>query len=124
MIRYMFAVLFLFTLDAQAKYVAHWQIVVCTMGGMAKIYVDGVLVKSETLCGTSDMLSYTSAYNLYIGKMQSSSTGIFDGSIDNVTIWDEALTAPEITRLYNLGHGTETIDFNDRRFLRQRTRYE
>ncbi|MHC4457842.1 MAG: hypothetical protein ACYS0I_12295, partial [Planctomycetota bacterium] len=33
----------------------------------------------------------------------------FEGSIDNVMIFDRALTAEEIETLYNEGNGTETF---------------
>jgi len=65
------------------------------------LYVDGVL-KASNSWATIPVTAYSSKIN--IGRRDS---GSFDGSIDDVRIFNRSLTQDEITTLYNDGAGTE-----------------
>ncbi len=65
-------------------------------GDKIRIYVDGVQVKSVNFKGTIDP---SVNYNLKIGRIADDSTAdkrFFHGLIDEVRIWDEALSAGDI----------------------------
>jgi hypothetical protein len=67
-------------------------------GNYMKIYVNGSLVATSI-----DLSSYTPPINdlsLQIGGETSVSTWYFDGLIDEVAIWDRALTDTEIRDVY------------------------
>ena len=65
--------------------------------GSIKLYVDGVLIESKTNATPGTAISNNS--NLKIGKNSSS----FIGIVDDLSIWNEVLTANELTALYNSG---------------------
>ncbi|MEK7174650.1 MAG: LamG domain-containing protein, partial [Patescibacteria group bacterium] len=70
-----------------------WYHVVGTHDGQtANVYVDGILKSSSTSSGTS----FTST-----GLRVGADTEVFDGQIDDVRIYNRALSAAEISALYN-----------------------
>jgi hypothetical protein len=73
-----------------------------------KIYKNGIL----TVTGTLNMNSFQSTSNLYLGFLPTSTTNItqsnFKGKIDDLIIWNRALTQEEISNLYNA-----QLSFND-----------
>jgi hypothetical protein len=86
-----------------------WHMITCTAdGSVIKIYVDGAL---ETLQegGTSGSFPYDLAWTtgeiqFRIGYRDADDLYMV-GKIDDVTVWDRALSAAEITSLYNSGDG-------------------
>jgi len=66
------------------------------------IYLDGVLNNSNIV--VSGDISQTTN-NALIGRASHIETSWFNSSIDEVGIWDEALTTNKITELYNSGNG-------------------
>jgi hypothetical protein len=69
-----------------------WQHVAATYDGTtARFYVDGALVASKPFSG-----SVGDANSWRIGAYGSSATGFFDGTIDEVRIYNRALAASEI----------------------------
>ncbi len=65
--------------------------------GAIKIYVDGV----ESSLTTVEEINYTSGTNLYIGNRQDNHAQTrFNGTIDEVKIWNRALTEEEIIEEY------------------------
>jgi hypothetical protein len=58
-------------------------------------------------------LAGTSLYGAYIGVIHSHAKGhlqkFFNGLIDDVAVWDRALTMEEISPLYNNGEGTPVV---------------
>lgn len=62
--------------------------------GEAKIYVNGVLDKSATGFYLPNSLVRTKQY---LGKSNWSSDGYFNGAIDNVSVWNKALSQAEVT---------------------------
>ncbi|SVE19954.1 uncharacterized protein METZ01_LOCUS472808, partial [marine metagenome] len=70
-------------------------------GSMSKIYVNGSLINSTSQGGTA-----ASTGDLKIG-LQSHETGssrYWNGNIDEVAIWNDALSAMEVAALYNSGN--------------------
>jgi len=64
-------------------------------------YINGVVSADN---GNSIYSSiYNSSTHLDIGRKQDSSPEYFPGSLDDVRIYNRALTQAEITQLYNLG---------------------
>jgi hypothetical protein len=74
----------------------------CVSSGRMVMYKNGVEVNEANNVPTQGISTKT-----YIGRF---STGFYmKGAIDNVMIFNRALTAAEIAALYNRGNGTETI---------------
>jgi hypothetical protein len=72
--------------------------------GTLVLYKNGVSVKTATSVATQAASTTT-----YIGRFLNVNTYNFAGSIDNAMVFNRALTAEEITALYNAGNGTETL---------------
>lgn len=72
-------------------------------GTTVKLYLNGSEVASTSYSGGIS----TTTRNLCIGCIDftSGNTRFFDGQIDEVGIWDRALTTDEISALYNSGNG-------------------
>ena len=74
-------------------------------GSAVRLYIDGVLAdsdtQSESLLGNSNPLMFGTRY----GPIVNSSCGepSLNGSLDEVRLYNRALSADEIKRLYNLG---------------------
>ena len=85
-----------------------------TLDNKIHVYVDGVDDQGVLGHGDSDIpagydLSDTSLHNTYIGAIEDTPLGrFFDGSIDDVAVWNRALTAEEVTYLWNNGDGNTT----------------
>ena len=62
-------------------------------------YVDGEKVRTVTLAG--DIIVIEDGQNYVIGASNGAVT--FDGLIDEVRVYNRALSADEVKRLYNLG---------------------
>jgi len=72
-------------------------------GGTIRIYLDGSEANSTS--GTTNDLSTTR--NLYIGQTDTSDSSypdVFTGQIDDMRYYSKALTATEVSNLYNTGH--------------------
>jgi len=67
------------------------------------LYFDGSSVATQTASG-----AYAAAtLGTYLGSSDPSGTDYFDGKIDEVGVWTRALSASEITQLYNGGAGLQ-----------------
>ncbi|MGE0171365.1 MAG: cadherin-like beta sandwich domain-containing protein [Oligoflexales bacterium] len=81
----------------------HWAIVVPASGSPTLndllFYFDGELLTSAFNSSTTAINTGTVA-KLYIGKMLGSGTNYFQGSLDDIAIWDKALTSSEIETIY------------------------
>jgi len=75
-----------------------------TTGNML-VYVNGELIRTGSV-GNVVFENFVPASNLWIGK---SAVGFFNGDIDNVTIFNKALSSNEIKWLYKNGHGRENL---------------
>ena len=77
-----------------------WNHLVGTYDGTTlRIYVDGVLAGSTVAVGTIDATTLDSL----IGVHNSLATNFFNGLLDDVRIYNRALSNDEIKQLYNMG---------------------
>jgi len=81
----------------------NWHHVVAAWDGttdadMAKLYVDGAEDDSETADSTE---SSSATYDLFIGKFNTPYDNFYDGLLDDIRIYDRALTAAEVLAIYN-----------------------
>ena len=80
-----------------------YHIVLTFASSVTKLYVNGSNVATTSTSGYT-----TNQTNQYVGigdKAQTEDDEPFDGQIDEFAFWNEALTASEITALYNSGNG-------------------
>ena len=76
-----------------------WHMIVATLDTASKnraLYWDGNLAKSDSGGGTPNKTNLFS-----IGESTVFSGRFFNGSIDEVALWDRALTGAEVAKLYN-----------------------
>ena len=77
-----------------------WQNVVATFSGtQVKLYVDSELVSNSTIFSSTTMKDDSGDWA--IGANQPNGVNDFEGKISNVSIYDKALTAQEVTQNYN-----------------------
>ena len=75
-----------------------WTHVFCTWDGVtANIYLNGVL---ETSISETNEFTYGNVSDLILGARLKSGSGMFKGSMDEIAIWNTALTSTEINILY------------------------
>jgi len=83
-----------------------WHHIVGTYDGSSiKLYIDDVLEETTTWTG----LSYAGNNYIEIGSRNNagSSSPTFDGDIDELCVWNRALTTDEISELYNADAGKQ-----------------
>jgi len=84
-----------------------WHHIVCTFDGTTmKIYYDAALIGSFNFSGIIDNCV---GGELRFGKTWSQEPFYFNGIMDDIGMWDRALTAQEITDLFN---GSTTVGVN------------
>jgi hypothetical protein len=90
---------FLFSNPIQSNQWLHVVAVYSTISGKS-IYLNGTLFASNTQVGT---ITPNNTYNLYLGAHQPFAVNnwSWDGNLDDIGIWNRALTQQEITDLYN-----------------------
>jgi hypothetical protein len=76
-----------------------WRHIVVTVDGTDKFryYVDGVLRDTYT---NAELITDYDALPFILGKVHDENVYYFDGKIDDAGMWDRALTAAEISALY------------------------
>ena len=88
-----------------------WNFLMCTYDGtMLKFYLNGILVQS---LNSNLLLSY-SGNNLFIGVSNDPSVFVkyFSGKLDDIGIWNRALTQDEITSLYYSDNTCQSLVIN------------
>jgi hypothetical protein len=70
-------------------------------GQYSYLYLNGVLKGQVAMSGSVA----STTYPLELANQNSSNTTFFDGNIDEVAIWNDALMSAEVTALYNSGSG-------------------
>jgi hypothetical protein len=74
--------------------------------GTQKAYLDGNLIQTNVIAGTLDNI-YSNELN--IGRKPTSDFDAWGGLIDDIGIWNRALTAAEVQQLYTLNACTFTV---------------
>ena len=67
------------------------------------LFLDGALIQSVTSVKTLNLQNTTRPARIGAGNTNGSAEFFFNGKIDDVAVWDEALTDAEISALYNTG---------------------
>ena len=95
-----------YVVSPSAVSVGEWHHIVGTYDGTTqKLYIDGSLVSSAT---TSQTISTTT--NAEIGSRNfSDRANEFAGKIDELAIFDRALTADEVTAIYRIKYGANLV---------------
>jgi len=70
-------------------------------GDAVRLYIDGVLAETSS-AAPSGSITYNSSFNTLIGFNDLDSVYL-DGVVDDVRVYNRALSADEIKRLYNIG---------------------
>jgi hypothetical protein len=65
-------------------------------GNLTKLYINGIEVASQTISFTNEL-----NFPTFIGAFNSDGSYIFNGTIDNVKIWNRPLTIPELVSSIN-----------------------
>lgn len=86
-----------------SDYLDEWAFVTFTINNsFKKIYINGTEVLSSV---TGEGVLLDSVYNTYVGRIGSSSSFFFNGTLDEVMIFNKSLTEDEINILYELDLG-------------------
>ena len=72
-------------------------------GRTAYAYIDGSLVGSDSVSGSTSKPITASGYNVNIGRNPEYNGDYFNGAIDDVRIYNRALSADEVAALYTAG---------------------
>jgi hypothetical protein len=82
-----------------------YQISITYDGTNYKLYINGTL--NITITTAAPIWGTTGSNVVYIGRYFGSTGYHFNGKIDAVSTWTRALTASEVTELYNSGNGKQ-----------------
>ena len=87
----------------------NWSHVILSYGSsFVRVYLNGNLV-SETQWS----LNYNNSPSLFLGYWKSANARFWKGELDNICIWNRALTQQEITNLYNANQCITNITVTD-----------
>ena len=79
----------------------------------SKMYFDGILITTSNNYNANTIINTLNLSNFTIGKSPSSPTQrFFKGSIDDIGIWNRALTQEEITNLYYADTACQSLVIN------------
>lgn len=97
--------------STMAPQLGDWYHIVATYNdlgfGTMDIYVNGLLDRTII----NGVGPYLGTGDVFIGKTKADSTGYFDGTIDEVMIYNRTLSGPEVAALYNGGAGMAASSF-------------
>ena len=81
--------------------------------GISKMYFDGVLVDTDFTSGFFTSINYFNR-PITIGNIDATSCDWFGGKLDDIGVWNRALTQAEITALYNstLSISSDTYNYS------------
>jgi hypothetical protein len=74
-------------------------VVVDRGNNLMSMYINGTLIRSMSIPATG---SVANAFNLTLGSLRDGSTRFFNGSIDEVRMWNRTLSLSEIQEMYML----------------------
>ncbi len=80
----------------------HHVAITCDRDGYAKCYIDDVLITTTTCLSTGD-LNTGGVSSLFFGTDASFPPSYYSAQIDQLTIWDSAISAVNVSALYNSG---------------------
>ncbi len=87
-----------------------WHYLITKLSGQTlKLYIDGFQVDSIN----NSVVPQSSVYNLNFGQEEFGNISFFNGKLDDIGIWNRALTQQEITDLYNGGICYQNITVTD-----------
>ena len=72
-------------------------VVVDRGNNLMSMYINGIYINGKTIPATG---SVANAFNLTLGSLHDGSTRFFNGSIDEVRMWNRSLSAGEINQIY------------------------
>ena len=79
-----------------------------------KLYIDGVLQQNPSILDPSILINTGNLYKVFFGAPYTNPSGnSFNGKIDDIGIWNRALTQQEITQLYNQNQCITNITVTD-----------
>jgi hypothetical protein len=85
-----------------------YHVVIVYDGSNQSLYLDGTLVAGPTAqSGLGTDASSANAVSIGARVQSGSTATFFSGKVDEVGLWDRALTGSEITQLYNAGTGCQ-----------------
>ena len=92
------------TVSISTLEIGKWQHVIATedSSGNVVLYKNGVAIKT----GSTDVPASVSRTSSFIAQSNWAADGYFDGKMDDVRVYNRALSTDEITRLYDLGATT------------------
>ncbi len=76
-------------------------------GNIMKLYIDGMLANTLTTAFSQTSSCWNG--DIQIGRNWSTYTNYFNGKLDDIGIWNRALTQQEITNLYNSVNSNECL---------------
>ncbi len=95
------------TISAPSTGAWHYSVLVLTDSTHFKYYLDGSdQTASTNLGGNLGVTINTHTTGLNIGRRSSAVSGYYDGLVDEVAVWTRAISASEVTSLYNSAAGT------------------
>ncbi|MCH7918873.1 MAG: LamG domain-containing protein, partial [Planctomycetes bacterium] len=78
----------------------HWTCTWDSATETLKIYVDGTLMETAVIAGANVA---NTANEMFVGRSGFGATEYFDGMVDDLAIWDEALTDEDVLAVFTLG---------------------
>lgn len=101
-----------FLISSEGYLINTWYFITVTFDGTnVRLFINGILVDSTNRFGSLE----TSNVPLRFGRRggAGNNNNWFNGKIDDIGIWNRALTQQEITNLYNASLSTEDFVIND-----------
>jgi hypothetical protein len=87
-----------------------YQVVATYNGSTASVYINGELATSISAAGTLNYSGFPPQYGLTVGGAAGSDSPVFNGAINDVSIYPSALSASTIESHYIVGHITAALD--------------
>ena len=93
-----------------------WHFIVLTYDGSGlasgvKVYVDGNIQSLTTNDDNLSSFDFSNSGNFEIGSISNNHTQLFQGLIDETSVWNKELTQSEVTTIYNKGR--INVDYSD-----------
>ena len=103
---------FISTIGSQIQLNTWYNLVFSFDGQILKQYINGVLVSNNSLTGFSLNTNGNSGISIGLSAQANGHWDPFDGKIDDVGLWNRALTQEEITNLYTADNTCQSLVIN------------